>query len=274
MVFSWIFVVVAVGLFLALARLSWRQRRIHNGLIIFFAVAGLSALDPPANWVTFTAYDPRFLHFPTTWAWMRLAPVVEPIIVVPGYPMYYFSVALIAYGLCRHFLLRRAAPGSWVQRHPLWTIFAVALAVGVIWDIPTELFMLRARMYLYSQAAGPRWHWGHANYPVVWGFFTWFSVAAVSVLFYRDDTGRSLVLGKVADRFPQRGKGASSAARQVVAGILLLSAMYCVPMALYGTLRVAHLTHPSYDRWSYTETKVYDPQGVLQKAGKAGPFYR
>jgi hypothetical protein len=99
-------------------------------------------------------------------------------------------------------------------------------------------------------------------------------VAAVSVLFYRDDTGRSLILGKVADRLPQRGKGASSAGRQVVAGVLLLSAMYCVPLALYGTLRVAHLTHPSYDRWSYTETKVYDPEGVLQKAGKAGPFYR
>jgi hypothetical protein len=276
LVFSWIFVFVAGALLIAFARLSWRQRHLHHGLIIFLAVTGLAWLDPPANWVTFTVFDPRFLHFPTTLPWFRLAPLVEPVTNVPGYPMYYFSIALIGFTLWRRVLLPRAHEGSFMQRHPLWTIFAVGFVVGVVWDIPTELFMLRTRMYLYSQAAGPRWHWGHASYPVVWGFFTWFSIAVITVLFHRDDRGRSLVLSRWSERlFPQRrGKEGGSSARQVVAGVALLSAAYCVPLAFYGTLRIAHLTHPGSSGWTYSETKVYDPQGVLQKAGQKGPYYR
>jgi hypothetical protein len=276
LIFSWIFVFVAGALLIAFARLSWRQRRMHHGLIIFLAVAGLAWLDPPANWVTFTVFDPRFLHFPTTLPWFRLAPLVEPVTNVPGYPMYYFSIALISFALGRRLLLARARQGSFVQRHPLWTLFGVGCVVGLIWDVPTELFMLRAHMYLYSQASGPRWHWGHAAYPVVWGFFTWFSIGVITVLFYRDDHGRSLALSRWGDRlFRQKhGKGEVSAARQVVAGIVLLSLAYCLPIALYGTLRVAHLTHPASHGWTYTETKVYDPQGVLHKAGQKGPYYR
>jgi hypothetical protein len=275
-VFSWSFIVIALAMFLAFGLLSWRARQMHHGLIIFLSVAGLTWLDPPANWATFTVYDPQFLHLPTTWAWMRLAPDVEPIIVVAAYPMYYFLISLVGYAACRRFVLRPARDGSWVSRHPLWTIFGVASVVGLMWDIPIELFMQRTHMYLYSQAIGPRLHWGHAQLPVVWTLLTWPPIAVIAVMLHRDDTGRSLVLSKVAKHLPGATRGASavSPGRQVIAGITLLSALWGLMILSFGTLRVAHLTRPSYNTWMWPETKVYDPQGILQKAGKPGPFYK
>ena len=90
---------------------SIRERRLSQGLMVFAAVAILATLDPIANWVSYTIYDPRLLHFPTTWTWMRFSPSVEPILVVPGYPFYYFSIALIAFGFGQRVLLPEAAGG-------------------------------------------------------------------------------------------------------------------------------------------------------------------
>jgi hypothetical protein len=119
-VFSSIFVVVALALGVAFAWLSYRRRSMHHGLVVFLCVTGLSLLDPPANWVTFTVFDPQFLHFPTTWHWMSLTPLVEPIVNVPGYPMYFLTIALTAAWASKR-VLTRARPGSWAARHPRWT---------------------------------------------------------------------------------------------------------------------------------------------------------
>lgn len=269
-IFSSIFVVVAAVLAFVFIRLSWRQRSMHFGLIVFLSVTGLSLLDPPANWVTFTVYDSQFLHFPTTWTWMSLAPLLEPVIVIPGYPMYYMTIALIGAFLAKK-VMGRARPGSWMARHPRSTYLGVGLLTGLAWDIPTELFMIRAHMYHYSEAWGPTIGAGHGRFPIVWGFFTWFAIATVTMLFYRDDRGRSLA-HDLAEKLP--GKGLSSP-RLVLAGTLFLMALYLVPMALYGVIRVTGLSHPNLPHgWQYPEAKVYDPYGRLDKAGIPGPYYK
>jgi len=269
-VFSAIFVVVAVVLAVVFTRLSLRQRSMHFGLMVFLSVTGLSALDPPANWVTFTVYDSQFLHFPTTWKWMSLAPLIEPCIVIPGYPMYYMAMGLLGAFFAKK-LLARSSPGSWAARHPRTTYLGVGFLVGVVWDIPTELFMIRAYMYHYAEAWGPSFGVGHGRYPIIWGFFTAFAIAAVTALLHRDDRGRSLA-HDLAEKLPG-GRGTSSP-RLVLAGTLFLMAMYLVPMGLFGLIRVTGLSHPNATKWHYPEAKVYDPYGHLEKAGVPGPFYK
>lgn len=269
-VFSSIFVVVALALAVAFAWLSYRQRSMHHGLIVFLCVTGLSLLDPPANWVTFTVFDPQFLHFPTTWQWMSLTPLVEPIVNVPGYPMYFLTVALTA-GWVAKKLLRRAKPGSWTARHPRGTYLGAGFLAGLVWDIPTELFMIRAHMYHYSEAWGPTIGTGHGRFPIVWGFFTWFAIATVTVLLHRDDRGQSLA-HDLARRLPG---GKVSSLRVVAAGTVFLWVLYLVPMGLYAAIRVTGLSHPNLPSgWQYPEAKVYDPYGRLAEEGIPGPYSR
>jgi hypothetical protein len=270
-VFSAIFVVVAAGLAVVFARLSLRQRSMHFGLIVFLSVTGLSLLDPPANWVTFTVYDSQYLHFPTTWKWMSLAPLVEPVIVIPGYPMYFLTIALLGGYLAKK-VLARSTPGSLMARHPRSTYFGVGFLVGLVWDIPTELFMIRAHMYHYPEAWGPTIGAGHGRYPIVWGFFTWFAIATVTILLHRDDRGRSLA-HNLADKLP--GRAGPSSPRLVLAGTLFLMGLYLIPMGMYAVIRVTGLSHPNLPHgWPYPEAKVYDPYGHLAEHGIPGPYYK
>lgn len=271
-IFSAIFVVVAAALAAVFGRLSWRQGSMHHGLMVFLCVSGLSLLDPPANWVTFTVYDPQFLHFPATWHWMSLAPLVEPVIVVPGYPMYYLTIALLAAFLAKR-LLDRARPGSWLARRPRSTYLGVGFLTGLVWDIPTELFMIRAHMYHYSESWGPTIGAGHGGrFPIIWGFFTWFAIASVTVLLHRDDRGRSLAHGWAA-KLP--GRGGVTSARVVVAGTFFLWLLYLIPMGVYAAIRVTGLSHSNLPHgWPYPEAKVYDPYGRLQESGIPGPYFR
>ena len=274
-IFSLIFVGVAAALLFAFAWLSIRDRRVHHGLIVLAAVTILSGLDPFANWVTFTTFNPTFLHFPTSWAWISLAPLIEPVTNVPGYPMYYLGVALVAFALATY-TRGRVNPDRWLGRHPLLTFFGVGLVVGVIWDILTELFMMRAGMYFYSQSYGPNIHWGPVSYPVYWGFFTWSSIAVITVLLYRDDDGIS-VLHRFGRHLPgpETTPDSVSVLRRIIAGVLILCASYAFCFALYGGFRIGHLDHAGYTGpWPYPSTKVYDPQGVLQHAGQVGPYYK
>jgi hypothetical protein len=270
-IFSSIFVVVSLVMGVVFAWLSIRQRSMHHLLIVFVCVFGLSLLDPPANWVTFTVFDPQFLHYPTSWHWMSLAPLVEPIVNPPGYPMYFLTVALSAAFVARR-VLRRARPGGWIPSHPRLTFLGIGFLAGLVWDIPTELFMIRAHMYFYSEAWGPTIAGGHGRFPIVWGFFTWFAIGTVTVLLHRDDRGRSLA-HDWATRLP--GRGGASTARTVLAGTIFLWVLYLVPMGLYAGIRVAGLTHRNAPTgWQYPESKVYDPYGHLRNSGVPGPYFR
>ena len=271
--FSVIFVAITTGLAIVFARVSLRQRSMHHLLIVFLGVLAMSLLDPPANWVTFTVFDPQFLHYPTSWHWMSLAPLVEPITNPPGYPMYYLTVALCSAWVAKR-VLGRARPASWVARHPRTTYLLAGFAVGAVWDLATEVFMIRAHMYFYPQAWGPTVGAGHARFPLVWGFYTWFSIGTVALLLHRDDRGRSLAHG-LAEKLPGPGRGGATSGRLVVATSVILCALQLVPMSIFGAIRVSGLTHPNLRTgWHYPESKVYDPYGDLQKAGVPGPYFK
>lgn len=270
-IFSVTFVVVTVGMGIAFARISLRQRGMHHLLIVFLCVLSMSLLDPPANWVTYTVFDPQFLHYPTSWHWMSLAPLIEPIVNPPGYPMYFLTVALCSAWVAKK-VLARSRPGSWAPAHPRLTYLLAGGAVGFVWDIATELFMIRAHMYFYSEAWGPTLGAGHGRLPIVWGFYTWFAIGTVTVLLHRDDRGRSLA-HSLAEKLP--GRGSASSGRVVMAGSLFLCGLYLIPTALYGAIRVAGLDHPNTPTgWQYPESKVYDPYGELHDAGLPGPYYK
>jgi hypothetical protein len=273
LVFSALFVVVAILLVGGFAWASWRDRVAHRALIVIGAVTILSVLDPPANWVTYTVFDPRFLHFNTGWAYLKLAPLVEPVVNVPGYPMYYGLLGLFGAWVAGRYLRSERGVRS---RHPLLAVFVIGFLVGVAWDIPTELFMLRARMYFYSELWGPVIGLSNVRYPIVWGFFVWLSIALTTLIMVADDTGRSRVLSLLSGKWAQRrGRpGRPSASRELVAGVVILALGYALCMGIYGTLRITGADHPSQAPWPYTQTRVYDPYGDMKQAHIPGPYYR
>lgn len=280
--FGLLMLVVAIAVMAPFVISSIRQRKLSHALVVFLATAILAWLDPLANWVTYTVYNPQLLHFPTTWPWFELSPTVEPLLVIPGYPFYYFSIALIAFGGYNRFVLPRVSPNSWWRRHPRVGAFIAGFAVGTLWDVPTELFMINARMYSYSQYWGPTLSIGgpHVALPLIWSLFTIVSIASITVLLYRDDSGES-VLTTVGRRLPRFGRHADltredvSSDRKVLAGALILSVIYVGLCLFYGTLRVSGISdHPMPVPWVYQEVKTYDPHGDLEKAGFPGPFYQ
>ena len=262
---------------------SVRQRRVSQGLMVFGCVMMMSLLDPIANWASFTIYDPRLLHFPTTWTWLRFSPSVEPLLVVPGYPFYYFTIALLAFGAGSRWVLPRLKPGSWLRRHPRTTLFGIGFLMAALWDVPTELLMIRANMYAYSQSFGPRLHWGghHAGLPLIWSLYTVLSIAFITPFLHRDDDGGSLLTAAAA-RLPRISKRSStnqpsgqSAGRQVLAGGLVLVVIYLGITGGYALIRVSGAAkNPVQGPWPYGEIKTYDPYGALQQAGVPGPYYR
>ena len=280
--FGLLMLIVAVAVMAPTVISSFRQRKLTHSLVVFLATAILAWMDPLANWVTYTIYNPQLLHFPTNWLWFKLSPSVEPLLVIPGYPFYYFSIAWLAFGGYNRFVLRRVGPGSWWRRHPRMGAFIAGFAMGTLWDVPTELFMINARMYSYSQYWGPTLSVGgpHVTLPLIWSLFTIISIASITVLLYRDDNGES-VLTTVGKKLPRFGRHVDltsdevSAGRKVFAGALILSVVYAGLCLSYGTLRVTGIAdHPMPQPWVYQEIKTYDPYGDLEKAGFPGPYYQ
>jgi hypothetical protein len=274
-------VVASIALAIMVAQ-SVRARRVSVPLMVFGAVALLASLDPPANWVTFTIYNPQLVHFPTTWAWMRLSPGVEPLLVVPGYPFYYFTIALASFTIGRRWLLPRLSPASWWGRHPRIVLAGIGFVVANAWDFPMELLMLRARMYTYSEWFGPSIHIGKASpgLPVIWTLATTVTIAAITTLFYRDrgEASTMSVLGvwlpRIRPAHTEQPTG-QSAGRQILAGALVLGVVYLAIMGFFGALRVAGSdTRTPRGGLPYGELKTYDPYGTLHTAGLPGPYYK
>ena len=71
-------VVLTVTFFGYLASRSVRGRSPHWLLIVGIAALFAGALDPLANWATFTVFDPRVAHFPLSWPYFNVSPLLEP----------------------------------------------------------------------------------------------------------------------------------------------------------------------------------------------------
>ncbi len=49
-----------------------------GAVVVAIAAFFAGALDPLANWATFTVFDPRVGHFPTSWPYFDASPLLEP----------------------------------------------------------------------------------------------------------------------------------------------------------------------------------------------------
>jgi hypothetical protein len=263
--------VIGAGLGLAagFALRRWRNIDLTRHGALFFALTGICVLDPLGNWATYAAFDPRLTHFPTDWPWVSAAPGIEPLIAMVAYPVYFFAPAFFAWWLYQRLIWSRARPESFAVCHPLIGLFAVGLAVGIVWDISVQLFMLRVELYTYTQYFGPALHWGIVRLPLKTVALDAAILAAAAMLMWVDDAGRS-VGQRLAQRSRLRGRPLLGGA---VYSWAILSAVYVASMVPLGVIRLTdsavHLSTP----WPYPETKTYDPHGRWAESGQPGPFY-
>lgn len=263
-VFEWGSVVVAVGFWGVFLRLSRRAGRMHPGLLLTIALTGVGLLEPVANWSCYCAYDPRLLHFPTSWPYVRLAPVVQPMVTVIAYPYYLMFPALAAFGLWR-VLGRRLPPEHPMVRHPLVALFVGGYAVGVAFDLVAQFALFPSGVLVWTQIAGPAIRAGQTTqYPLlttlIWPIFT-----AVTTLFlWRDDTGRT-----IAARFVARVGALARRPRLAEVGVAwaVLSLTYLVWIGAFGVIRASGQAKTLARPWPFNGTEVFDPDGYYYKAG-------
>jgi hypothetical protein len=264
-------------LVLLLAWLAWlsvRQRRLHRFALIAIGSIATGLLDPLANWATVASLSPRQDHFPTDWPWFDLAPLAEPTSVLLGaYTAYYLITGVLFYWLVDRLMLRRASPTSWIGNHPLLTLFVAVYVLSFPLNMWLQVEWMKAGVLLYTQFPGPILDFGGHKLPLLIQFYDPFVYATVALLCVPDEQGESRVLVQVASQLPF-GRLASSG-RQAVAAALVLVATFMVPIGSFCLMRLSGIDYPViYESNPWPETKVYDPYGDLERAGKQGPFQR
>ena len=258
---------MTIGFFGTAAWKSFRQRRLHWTVIIGIAAFFAGAVDPLANWATFTVFDPRVAHFPVSWPYFSISPLLEPTLsFLGGYAAYY---VLTGIGLVRGyqaFVEPRLRAGTWLDRHRLVAVFITGFALGLPLNALMQFLWLKAGMFFYTEGAGPVLHVAQTHLPVVMVIYDSLIFAMVAVLCVTDGDGRPALVTKVAPRL--------TAFRQIVTATVLLLTAVLAPLAVLSALRVGGFAKPIYDEFRYPAVKVYDPYGDLERAGKPGPFYR
>jgi hypothetical protein len=264
--------IVAVGFWGTFWRLSRRRGRVHPGIVIGIATTALMLVDPFINWAGFVVYDPRLLHLPIDWPYVSIAPNIEPLIGVVGYPFYFLIPGVLAAFLYRRVVSPRFPMGHFVNRHPLVASFVIGMGVAVPFDVAMELLMVRTELWVYAQAVPPvvrpgTWQWPVIVEPLLFSP----SMAVTASLLVRDDSGRT-VMERIANRYRW-------SRRRPVIGQALVA--WSIIVVLYGGLyggsfaalrltgQMKELARP----WAFEDVKVYDPQDTWKDAGEAGPFY-
>jgi hypothetical protein len=161
-----------------------------------------------------------------------------------------------------------------VWRHPLISLALLIYVIGFVYDAVQEILLIRAQLYIYSQAIpfGSVFTGKTYQFPLLWesSLVTTVMIPA-AVLLYRDDTGRT-----VAEKLAQRVRAFRG--REVLGTFavmfLILNASY---LFLYGgsfaIIRASGAATSVACPWPFPEVKVYDPQGYYEQAGQPGPFF-
>lgn len=245
----------------------------HPAFVLMVATTALCWFDPPANWVTYAAYDPRLLHFPVDWPWFNLAPTVEPICVLLGYCFYWMLPGFFLIRAYRRWGHSLAVDSIW-RRRPLLMMFVGGAAIGAVWDHSLEMFLTRIELYTYTQTidglslrTGSTW-----QFPVVVEVSCIaFMMGVASLMFWQDDAGRTINERmarrlRVFQQFPRLGTH--------VVAIGLLSLAYIGYFGVFGVVRLTHSATAVAQPWTYLDTKVYDPHCDYAANGEPGPKYR
>jgi Spirocyclase AveC-like len=269
-------VVLAVALLAVFSRLSWRERRLHPGLTLVLAATGMYLLDPIFNWSWYFPTDPRFLHWPINWPYVRINPTSEPMAFMPAYTFWLMIPALITYAIWRPLRGRPRARHSWIERRPLVALVLLGSAVSIPWDFCGFWLGTVTKVFIFSQATSPLVRAGQASQqPILWEPLLFpMVITGTCVLFaWRDDKG-DIIPVRIARRlrtfraFPRLSE--IIVAWAILAIIYLGSALGAGAFVFRGVTTPRHLARP----WPYADTRVYDPNGLYQKAGQPGLYHR
>jgi len=255
---------------------SIRARSPHWLLIVGIAALFAGALDPLANWATFTVFDPRVAHFPPSWPYFNTSPLLEPTLsFLGGYASYYVLTGLGLLSIHRRFIEPRISQNSWLDRHGFTAVFLTGFVAGLPLNAFMQFMWLKVGLFVYTEAAGPVLHLAGRQLPLPMVIYDSVLFAIVALLCVRDDNGRPAVVTRVAQAIPGLGGAAriTTTRLTVITTAVLLSAVL-LPIAAFGLLRIGGDPRPAYDKWPYPTVKLYDPHGDLQRAGKPGPFYQ
>ncbi|HYH49323.1 MAG TPA: spirocyclase AveC family protein [Acidimicrobiia bacterium] len=259
-IFEWGSLALAIGFYTVFIWLSRRSGRMHPGLMVTIALTGVGLLEPLANWSCYCAYDPRLHHFPASWPYVRLAPVVQPLVTVIAYPYYLLFPALIGFWAWRRVARHRPAT-SWVNRHPLAALFAGGYTIGAVFDLAAQPLLFPSGVLVWTQIAGPAIRAGETTqYPVlttmIWPLLT----AATTLFLWRDDHGRT-----IAGRWVERRRRPRLA--EVGATWAVLSLTYLMWIGAFGVIRASGAAKTLARPWPFPGTEVFDPDGYY-KAGR------
>jgi hypothetical protein len=261
-------VLVTIGFFGVVTWWSIRDRKPHWALIVGIAALLAGSLDPLANWATFTVFDPRVAHFPLSWHYFNVSPLLEPTLsFLGGYASYYVLTGVGLLWIHRRFVEPRLGPDG--QHRMLW-VFTTGFIAGLPLNALMQFFWLKVGLFVYTEAAGPVLHIAGRQLPLLMVIYDSALFAVVAVLCLPDQDGRPALVVKLMQRLRLR---LTPALLLVTTTAVLLSAVL-LPIAVFSLLRISGHTTPAYDQYPYPMVKVYDPYGHLQRAGKPGPFYR
>jgi len=125
-------VVLTIAFFGYLAWRSIRERGPHWLLIVSIAALFAGALDPLANCATFAVFDARVAHFPLSWQYFNISPLLEPTLsFLGGYASYYVLTGLGLLSLHRRFIEPRLRPDTWLARHRVVAVFLTGFIAGL-----------------------------------------------------------------------------------------------------------------------------------------------
>lgn len=270
-VFEGLSFVAFVALWAIGLRQTYRRGRWSPVLTMTAVALTMSLLDPIMNWSPYASYNPNLLHYPESWAWIRLSPTVEPLVVWLGYTYYWLIPAWTLLWVFRKMVRRASDPTAWWVRRPMLALAAGAYPVCFGWDLGIELCLTRTGLIAYTQGLPGLNVWGGMSwqFPLLVSTFMATSIFMAGALMWQDDSGLTFA-ERAAKRFrvfrtmPNLGAYAITVA--------IIGALFSSYLVVFGIIRVAGLATEISQPWPYPETKVYDPQGEFERHGQPGPF--
>lgn len=250
--------------------LAWRRHPRHPFLLMVLASNTLIWWDPINNWMIGLVYNPRIWHFPESWPWVNISPIIEPLTSFVYAP--YIMLPLLLSMPALRWLQRSRGPEAYVWRHPLISLGILTFLIGFIWDAAQEILLVKTQFLTYTHVVpfGSIFVGENYQFPLLMasGLITLTMIPA-AVLLYRDDSGRTQA-EKLAQRLKLHAKRPATATFLVMAVIINI-AMICFSTSFW-LVRVTGAASSVACPWPYVEAKVWDPHGLYEKAGSTGPF--
>jgi hypothetical protein len=173
-------VLVTVGFFGVVGWWSIRDRKPHWALIVGIAALLAGALDPLANWATFTVFDPGVAHFPLSWHYFNTSPLLEPTLsFLGGYASYYVLTGVGLLWIHRQFVEPRLRSD---QRHRMLSVFITGFVAGLPLNALMQFLWLKVGLFVYTEAAGPVLHIAGRQLPLLMVIYDSVLFAVVAVL--------------------------------------------------------------------------------------------